>query len=672
MNTKTYLLATAMLVVSTGLTACGGGGGGGGGGEVYTPLPPTPPPPPPPPAPPPPPPPPAGIGSSDCATKPSAIACATSPLTLAGATAYTVTGLASAFKADDLNTNATVTLSAGSSGTAGDETYRVVYKLNGQTYDFEVGGTGESFTTYGFPTRRPACTNPVNCPASVNLIYAATAESGDLDYVLPYMLSNLSTQIYGVGGRETGPLTPSMQTGTALYAGSAFGSVATPTSSGIAQGRLRMDVNFATGAIDGAIVDFSTPVSTPIVLDFLFTGSLNNASGRFTGSALARQAGSSLVGNVFGSFYGISGQKPDEVGLSYYLASPTYQVTLTGVAVGGATTTAAALPPPPPTATPPVSPPPPPPPSPPPPPVPPTPPGSSPGSSATCAKAKCLTGKTYFNGPSTLIQVRNANPGVATPIAGTRIDTVTANTYLMIDPKGTASESDDIYSVKYMNGGNVYERNFSLLRPVSNVLGSLKVAAFADGYTDSFFLVDLDSVLAQAADYVQIAAFSREIVPTGAELAFITFGRLTDAKDMPTSGTASYAGQTRGIYVTSGGDVFDTASSIDMTANFGTGKISGLASNFKLMNSSGNLVTRSEKLDFLYSADINSGTATFSGTAISAFPTSAGGLGITGQVEGAFFGPKDAPPAAAGLTYKLGVPVTGSFMSGGAVLEPKP
>ncbi|MDC7683983.1 hypothetical protein PQU92_11900 [Asticcacaulis sp. BYS171W] len=579
--------------------------------------------------------------------------------------------LASAFKADDLNANATITMTAGSAGTAGDETYRVLYKLNGQTYDFEVGGAGESITVFGFPTKRLSCLNPVNCPATVNLIYATTSESGSLDYVLPYMLSNTMTQIYGIAGRETGVFSPAMQTGTALYAGTAFGTYGTPTSGGTAQGRLRMDVNFGTGVLEGGIVDFVTSSSTPIVLDFLFTGSLNNSNGRFTGSALARQSGSALVGNVYGSFYGPSGQKPDEVGLSYYLTSATYQLTLTGVAVGGAASAAAPLPPPPPTATPPVSPPPPPPPppSPPPPPLPGTP---VPGSDATCAKSKCLTGKTYFNGPSTLIQVRNANPGSATPIAGTRIDNLSNMVHVMIDPGSSASESDDVYSVRYMIGGNSYERNFSVLVPVTNVLGTLKVALLADGSTDSFFLVDLDSALAGAADYVQLAAFSREVGSTGAELGFITFGRLTDAKDMPTTGSATYVGQTRGIYVTTTGEVFDTASAIDMTANFGTGKVTGLASNFKLMNGSGNLVTRPEKLDFLYSADINSGTATFSGTAFSAFPGSAGGLGITGQVEGAFFGPKDKPPAAAGLTYKLGVPVTGSFMSGGAVLGPKP
>ncbi|MEM9964342.1 MAG: hypothetical protein AAGC58_03230, partial [Asticcacaulis sp.] len=175
--------------------------------------------------------------------------------------------------------------------------------------------------------------------------------------------------------------------------------------------------------------------------------------------------------------------------------------------------------------------------------------------------------------------------------------------------------------------------------------------------------------LSGSLDFVQLASFERETSANTAEMAFIVYGRQTLAADMPTTGSAQFAGNGRGIYIPRGGGLLLTHNDIDMDANFATGKVSGAATNFRLVDAgTGNLVTRSEKLDFLYSGTINSGTSTFSGTAISALPSSAGGLNITGQVEGAFFGPAGQAPDEAGLTYKLGTPITDAFMTGGAVL----
>lgn len=176
-----------------------------------------------------------------------------------------------------------------------------------------------------------------------------------------------------------------------------------------------------------------------------------------------------------------------------------------------------------------------------------------------------------------------------------------------------------------------------------------------------------------ALDFVQIAAYDRETSASGAEDAFIIFGRQTASADMPTTGGAQYAGSTRGIYVTGDtGTLYTTASDINLSANFASGAVSGQATNFKLMNGAGALVTRPEKLDFLYSGSIASGASTFSGTALSAFPSGSGGLGLTGGVQGAFFGATGQSPDEAGLAYQLGTPANGAFMSGGAALGRQP
>lgn len=78
-----------------------------------------------------------------------------------------------------------------------------------------------------------------------------------------------------------------------------------------------------------------------------------------------------------------------------------------------------------------------------------------------------------------------------------------------------------------------------------------------------------------------------------------------------------------------------------MTANFGTGAVTGSASNFRMIDVNNASVTPSYNLNFSMSATI-SGTS-FSGSAT--------GSAMTGSVDGAFYGASS--PTEAGIGFSL-------------------
>ena len=662
--TKKSPLILALIVGGAIISGCGGGGGGGGpstSGPVSPPVVP--------PAPVQP-----GLGANDCASKPQSLACTTGALVLSGPFALAtlaLNGTTNGAGAGAASSLATITQNAGSPGTSGDETYDWNFNLAGLSEAFPTGPQREGATLQlGISAQRYACNLGVQAcpPYSLYLLYPSTSESGSLDYSLSFVSNNGSGRstnyIYGVYGRETGAFSSAMLSGSAVYAGQTFGEILYPSQSVYTvKGRLWMSANFATGAITGAVTDFqghyghlennTTLTTLPGKPDFDFAASLTSSTGRFSGNAASRSGGMGMTGSVFGSFFGLANTTPDEVGLSYLLQSGS-GAYMVGAGVAGASPSA---------------------------PAPPVAPGPNPPTTPTpttpgCIQAACLATATTFSGPSTQVAVLNAHPGVASPIGSANIDNVLSGVSVTVDPGATSAASDDIYTVRYAAHGVNYTQAFTGAGASGpdGFGGQAKLVQGSQNGLDASFLVyDVSTVLSGALDFVQIAAYDRETSANGAEDAFIIFGRQTAPANMPTTGSAQYVGSTRGIYVTGDtGTLYTTASDITLSANFGTGAVSGQATSFKLMNSAGALVTRPEKLDFLYSGSIASGTSMFSGGALSAFPGSAGGLGLTGGVQGAFFGAAGQSPEEAGLVYQLGTPANGAFMSGGAALGRQP
>ncbi|HVZ29706.1 MAG TPA: transferrin-binding protein-like solute binding protein [Asticcacaulis sp.] len=292
-------------------------------------------------------------------------------------------------------------------------------------------------------------------------------------------------------------------------------------------------------------------------------------------------------------------------------------------------------------------------------------PGAAPASThpTGCISAVCMTGSTPFFGPSTEIAVTSAG-------ATTAIDNGSVSVNVTVNPGVTAATTDDIYTVSYNLHGVAYTQAFANPTAKTDALGNLSgTQSIQGGLIANFALFNVASALSGSLDYVQIAAYDRQtLAGAGAEDAFIVYGRQTAVADMPTSGTATYKGGTRGLYITTAGETFQTASDLTLSANFGTGAVSGSTANFRVINSAGTLTARNEDLNLSFNANIGAGSARFSGAAASTLSTAAGGLGLTGTVEGTFYGAAGQAPDEAGLVYKLGTPISGNFMLGGAAL----
>lgn len=115
-------------------------------------------------------------------------------------------------------------------------------------------------------------------------------------------------------------------------------------------------------------------------------------------------------------------------------------------------------------------------------------------------------------------------------------------------------------------------------------------------------------------------------IPVGAA----AIGFVTNAGNLPTTGTARYEGQTIGLGVEAGA-AFGIAGLVTLDANFGTGAITGLFHDMVRSDQDQNL---SAFEDMAVAASINAGTSTYSGALSSARPGFS-----SGDVEGAFFGP---------------------------------
>ncbi|MFZ0267620.1 transferrin-binding protein-like solute binding protein, partial [Caulobacter sp.] len=287
----------------------------------------------------------------------------------------------------------------------------------------------------------------------------------------------------------------------------------------------------------------------------------------------------------------------------------------------------------------------------------PTPPGPPAGSSPWAA---------VWVGPTVAV---TAGAGTTTV---RRIDNAVSNISVVYDSQGTPGTVDDRYTVRY--GPDGYERSFSGLAASGDVYGTYRVATqVVGGQGEAFYVLDISNAFANSLDYVQMVSFERDVSATQVQLAYLTVGPQTPRASMPTTGTARFEGQTRGLLGNTN-SLYGTTSDIEMTANFASGALSGSTSNFRNHSLSGNPANSlGNDPSFTFTASITSGTANFSGTAFAKFDAplvpGSGGPGLSGTVQGGFFGPN---ADEVGLSYDLNMSTSSAWMQGAAVMGRKP
>jgi len=255
-----------------------------------------------------------------------------------------------------------------------------------------------------------------------------------------------------------------------------------------------------------------------------------------------------------------------------------------------------------------------------------------------------------------------------------RQDNVASSISVVYDSQGTASTVDDRYTVRYGHDG--YERGFSGFATSGDVYGTYRIATqTVGGRGEAFYVLDISNAFANSLDYVQMVSFEREVSATQAQLAYLTVGLQTPRGSMPTTGTARFEGETRGLISTASNNLYGTTSDIQMTANFASGALSGSTSNFRNHSLTGNPADYlGNDPNFTFTASIISGTANFSGAATAPFNAAAlggggGGPGLSGTVQGTFFGPN---ADEVGLAYDLNMATSSAWMQGVAVMGRKP
>jgi hypothetical protein len=251
------------------------------------------------------------------------------------------------------------------------------------------------------------------------------------------------------------------------------------------------------------------------------------------------------------------------------------------------------------------------------------------------------------------------------PQAGLRADgTVTTGTFdfFSIQRKGSATLFDeDTYVLANFALASLFYHYYKGFQSKDDGLGPVRVAPEYrhDGFgnllpvaSGSMTLFDITNVLQGGLDYVQLGKISPN--PVNGAYGFFAVGRYPGTPSMPTTGSARYDGGTRGLYVNGSNVAFSTASDVTMTANFATGAVSGSTSNFKMVDAAGVAAAAPAGLAFTFNGNIAG--AAFTGTASNS--------GMTGSVNGAFYGELGGAPVEAGLSYNLGSSTGGGSMMG--------
>lgn len=682
------------------LAACGGGGGGGGGpgGGITTPPPPTTPTPAPTPTPTPTPPltpanldvsltpslPPSTAGRAsdclDCTPRSggrslygawSVAELNTAPRILAGV-GFGATFLRNAWMVVDNKNNLD----------GADDTFQLSLKATdaGAIRDgtFRFGGSSGWYRDGLGQMRAIGAAEGVGQP--LYLHHLDTALSGSLDYVqlAQYRYQPITggptEHVYLVFGDNLSAMAMPLS-GVATYEGQTRGTysdrrnqlvysmvgdvgVRVNLGSGLVQGKAS---NFRYMTDTGVVVDAPTiqltpsgggaPVTAKLDASIDFTAAIGNAGTLFrpdyrqsisSGSAWLTLSGVTVYGDVNGGFYG-PGLTPDELGLAYALKYDEH------VWSGGA-----------------------------------------------------LLGRTSFTptAPSAFevvgANVDLATPRTYTPVAGCvyAICSPSARTYgatavlRSVDssavitggllPSGLtitvtpdmATPSNPSYLISHSQMGG-YAGAFTNIQTTLND-GLVKdivapASTFQTGPTgqaraaDNLYLFDLTSEIGGVLDYVQGAAFERELAGKGLQIGFMTYGAPTPVAEMPTSSSATYVGRTRGMM-----DGFASSGHIAMTANFGTGVVAGQANDFRLASLTDGQLGLDPSLGFKFEGVITGASFTGPATAVG------GAMFPTGVVAGTFYGAGANAAKEVGLTYDFGGGTNARFMMGVGALRRVP
>jgi len=215
-----------------------------------------------------------------------------------------------------------------------------------------------------------------------------------------------------------------------------------------------------------------------------------------------------------------------------------------------------------------------------------------------------------------------------------------------VSPGATSATTDDVYTITYSVPltGFSYAQSFSGLVSGADALGSFRRTSGAGGQT--FSLYDFGSTLGGSLDYAQLGGFTRQQGTANPAYGYFAYGRETLAAAMPTTGTVTFLGRSRG-HGSTGLVLFESASTVSMTVNFANGTITGVMSGFQTQNFQ---IANPQALDLQFSGSIVPGTSRFRGTAQS---SASGGIGLRGEIAGAFLSADGAGPDEVGLTYSL-------------------
>jgi hypothetical protein len=366
----------------------------------------------------------------------------------------------------------------------------------------------------------------------------------------------------------------------------------------------------------------------------MFNGQINSAAMTFTGAATggsSASAGGPMTGEVSGRFYGASGVAADEVGLAFSLTGAGSKYF--GVGAGG----------------------------------------------HQLAPRPFLTPLTTVNmgrGPSVVVSATEVGlfgpRGPGSGVAASSLMNVSPDVWVSFNPGTTMDYQDDVFRVRYGANGLAIDDTLAVFAVerfgefgtnTSASNGNNSSSGLRLSYDHHNIGFDLGPSLAGALNNVFLMAFTGDLFSRNQSYGFVVFGTQTAAADMPTSGSATFRGQTRGVYLDTAAQFYRTASDLELTANFATGAVDGAATNFRMSADYHLGAPAATMLDFNFSGTIAGGTSTFSGNAASV----TGGLGLTGRVEGAFYGDPGVAPDEVGLAYQLGTPGSGAFMAGAGV-----
>jgi hypothetical protein len=213
--------------------------------------------------------------------------------------------------------------------------------------------------------------------------------------------------------------------------------------------------------------------------------------------------------------------------------------------------------------------------------------------------------------------------------------------HLANDTNGVTVAPTGTYTFRYVDFSSNITQTFVPSRTFSDALGTGK----SSGGPYRFYLFDLSSALSGSLDHVQLLKFETTAGVPQTHTAYMAFGNRTPASSIPTSGSASYAGGTRGSYAT-GSDLYSTASDLSLSVNFASNTVTGAATNFRFMApATGALIAAPVVADFSFNGALATDRSAFDAVVTAAAPFT------SGRVQGQFFGPTGGGPEEAGVSY---------------------